>query len=420
MIVAILVIFIIGYFLISVEHAVNINKTATALIMAGLCWICYNIYVGDIHAVIPKLSHHLSDIAEIMLFLVGAMTIVELIDSHNGFQFIVDQLHIKRKRKLLWIVAFISFFLSAILDNLTSSIVMVSLLRKFIGKAEDRKFFAGIIIIAANAGGAFSPIGDVTTTMLWVTQRISTTEVIFRLFLPSLTCLLVPLTWLHFRIKGEITPPEQNILEEEKKIKGSLLMLILGTGILLAVPTFKTITHLPPYLGMLLGLGLIWLVADVIHKHEEQEDIQKLSANYALTRIDVPSILFFFGILASVAVLEEVHILSQFAEKLNTIVPSEKGVALILGIVSSIVDNVPLVAASMGMYSMQTYPMDSSFWHLIAYCAGTGGSLLIIGSAAGVTVMGMEKITFSWYLKNMSGLALMGYLAGMLVYILLF
>lgn len=416
----ILVIFIVGYFLISIEHSVGINKTATALIMAGVCWICYNIHVGDTSLVLPKLGHHLSDIAEIMLFLVGAMTIVELIDSHNGFQFIVNQLHIKSKRKLLWVVAFISFFLSAILDNLTASIVMVSLLRKFIGEASDRKFFAGIIIIAANAGGAFSPIGDVTTTMLWVSHRISTTEVILRLFLPSLVCLLVPLTWLHFRVKGEITPPEQSVLEEEKKIKGSLFMLIFGTCILLAVPTFKTITHLPPYLGMLFGLGLIWLVADVIHKHEEQEDVQKLSANYALTRIDVPSILFFFGILASVAVLEEIHILSQFAQGLNAVIPSEEGVALILGVVSSVVDNVPLVAASMGMYSMTTYPMDSSFWHLIAYCAGTGGSLLIIGSAAGVTVMGMEKITFSWYLKNMSGLALMGYLAGILVYILLF
>jgi Na+/H+ antiporter NhaD/arsenite permease-like protein len=217
-----------------------------------------------------------------------------------------------------------------------------------------------------------------------------------------------------------MTPPEQNILEEEKKIKGSLPMLILGTCILLAVPTFKTITHLPPYLGMLFGLGIIWVVADIIHRHEEQEEVQKLSANYALTRIDVPSILFFFGILASVAVLEEIHVLSQFAAGLNKIIPSEKGVALVLGIVSSVVDNVPLVAASMGMYSIQTYPMDSSFWHLIAYCAGTGGSLLIIGSAAGVTVMGMEKITFSWYLRNMSGLALMGYLAGIMVYMLLF
>jgi len=420
MIIAILAIFVIGYLLISIEHSVGINKSATALIMAGVCWICYNVHVGDVNMVLPKLSHHLSDIAEIMLFLVGAMTIVELIDSHNGFQFIVEQLHIKSKRKLLWIVAFISFFLSAILDNLTTSIVMVSLLRKFIGEAEDRKFFAGIIIIAANAGGAFSPIGDVTTTMLWVSQRISTTEVIFRLFIPSLVCLLVPLIWLNFRVKGDITPPEQNILEEEKKIKGSLPMLILGTCILLAVPTFKTITHLPPYLGMLFGLGIIWVAADIIHRHEEQEEVQKLSANYALTRIDVPSILFFFGILASVAVLEEIHVLSQFAEGLNKIIPSEKGVALVLGIVSSVVDNVPLVAASMGMYSIQTYPMDSSFWHLIAYCAGTGGSLLIIGSAPGVTVMGMEKITFSWYLRNMSGLALMGYLAGIMVYMLLF
>lgn len=420
MILVILIVFIVGYLLISIEHSIGINKTATALIMAGICWVCYNVYVGDFNAVLPKLSHHLSEIAEIMLFLVGAMTIVELIDSHNGFQFIVNQLHIKSKRKLLWAVAFISFFLSAILDNLTTSIVMVSLLRKFIGQAEDRKFFAGIVIIASNAGGAFSPIGDVTTTMLWVSHRISTSKIIIHLFLPSLVCLLLPLTWLHFRIKGEITPPEQSVLEEEKKIKGSLLMLIMGTSTLLAVPAFKTITHLPPYLGILFGLGLIWLVADIIHKHEAQEDVKKLSANYALTRIDVPSILFFFGILASVAVLEEVHILSQFAKDLNNLIPSEKGVALILGVVSSIVDNVPLVAASMGMYSMEVYPMDSSFWHLIAYCAGTGGSLLIIGSAAGVTVMGMEKITFSWYLKNMSGLALMGYLGGMLTYILLF
>ncbi|MDW8302320.1 MAG: sodium:proton antiporter NhaD [Bacteroidia bacterium] len=406
--------------LISIEHVIGVNKTATALVMAGITWIIYNIHIGDVQTVIDKLSHHLSNIAEIMLFLVGAMTIVELIDSHNGFQFIVNRLRIKSKRKLLWAVAFISFILSAILDNLTTSIVMVSLLRKFIGQAEDRKFFAGIIIIAANAGGAFSPIGDVTTTMLWVAQRISTTEVILRLFLPSLVCLLVPLIWLHFKVKGDITPPEKSVLEEERKIKGSLLMLILGTGLLLAVPTFKTLTHLPPYLGMLLGLGIIWLVADIIHKHEEHEDVQRLSANYALTRIDVPSILFFFGILASVAVLEEIHVLNQFATNLNEVIPSERGIAFVLGIVSSIVDNVPLVAASMGMYSLQAYPMDSSFWHLIAYCAGTGGSLLIIGSAAGVTVMGMEKITFSWYLKNITGLALIGYLAGMVTYILLF
>ncbi|MCS7027677.1 MAG: sodium:proton antiporter NhaD [Bacteroidia bacterium] len=420
MVTAIVITFLVGYLLISIEHSIGVNKSATALVMAGLSWIGYNLYLDDIHAVLSQLEHHLASIAEIMLFLVGAMTIVELIDAHNGFQFIANHLRIKSKRKLLWAVGFISFILSAILDNLTTSIVMVSLLRKFIGQAEDRKFFAGIIIIAANAGGAFSPIGDVTTTMLWVSQRISTTEVIIRLFLPSVVCLLVPLIWLHFKVKGSVTPPEKSILEEEKKIKGSLLMLVLGTGILISVPIFKTVTHLPPYLGMLLGLGIIWLAADVIHKHESQEEMHRLSAHYALTRIDVPSILFFFGILASVAVLEEVHVLSQFAHQLNQFIPSEKGVALALGIVSSIVDNVPLVAASMGMYPLQTYPMDSSFWHLIAYCAGTGGSLLIIGSAAGVTVMGMEKITFSWYLKNITLLALAGYLAGIVVYVLLY
>ena len=444
----IVAIFVLGYLAIALEHPIKINKTASALITGVLCWTLFaldtpntalleshhftsfvqglknsvNLSDGEIYRgfIQTELSHNLGQIASILFFLMGAMTIVELVDAHQGFRFITDRIKTKDVRKLLWIICCVTFFLSAILDNLTTAIVMVSLIRKLIQEKEKRLFFAGMIIIAANAGGAWSPIGDVTTTMLWIGGQISSIAIIKSLLAPSLICLLVPLIYLSFRLKGNLQEDPQSVKrKDEVSVKGGKTMLFIGIGSLISVPIFKTITHLPPYMGILLGLGVLWVASELINPHLDEFEKKKYSAASALSRIDVPSILFFMGILLAVGALESMLTLHHFAEYLGKMLGDNRIIITLIGVVSAIVDNVPLVAACMGMYSLDTYPMDSMIWEYLAYCAGTGGSLLVIGSAAGVAVMGMEKMDFIWYLKKISFLALIGYLGGAFVYLLI-
>lgn len=413
--------FIIGYAAIAFEHQLKINKTASALLVGTLCWTLYVFDNQDITSFQEQLSHHLSGIAEILFFLLGAMTIVELIDAHQGFKLITDQISSKKSVTLLWTISLIAFFLSAILDNLTTSIVMVSLLRKIITNAEQRKFFAGIVIIAANAGGAWSPIGDVTTTMLWIGGQISATSIMKQLFLPSFVSLAIPLAYLSFKMKGQMIDSqavsEDNFAETTPKERN--IMFWVGIGTLLFVPIFKTITHLPPYMGMMLGLGVVWVVGEILHSEKDEEERKPLTASYALSRIDSSSILFFLGILLAISCLESSNLLHDLAESMNKSIGNQDVIVLLIGLASAIVDNVPLVAATMGMYDLSTFPTDHKIWEFLAYCAGTGGSILIIGSAAGVAVMGMEKIDFMWYLKRISLLALLGYFAGAAVYLFL-
>jgi len=407
------VIFVIGYVAIALEHPIKINKTATALLTGVLCWTIYAL--GSTESVGSDLSHHLGEIAAILFFLLGAMTIVELIDAYEGFRLITDKIQTTNPKVLLWTVCCIAFFLSAILDNLTTAIVMVSLIRKLVNDRQMRLMFAGMIVIAANAGGAWSPIGDVTTTMLWIGGQISTIAIIKSLFLPSIVSLIVPLTILTFTIKGTLdkTP------NDEPVARGSKLMLVLGVGALIFVPVFKTITGLPPYIGMMLGLAVVWIVSEIINPHADEALRKPYSAGGALARIDTSSLLFFLGILLAVGALESMELLSHFSAWLDHTIKSQSVIITLIGVLSAIVDNVPLVAASMGMYNLADFPMDHFIWEYLAYCAGTGGSILIIGSAAGVAVMGMEKIDFIWYLKKISLIALLGYLAGCGTYLLL-
>ena len=421
MLTALVVVFVVAYAAITLEHTIKINKSASALVGAGLLWTIYAVNTGDAHLVGEHLSESLISTAQIVFFLMGAMAIVEVVDAHNGFEVITSRINTTQLSRLMWLVGLVTFFLSAILDNLTTTIVMVSLMKKLLDKREDRLFFAGIVVIAANAGGAWSPIGDVTTTMLWIGGQITPTEIIKGLFLPSLVNLLVPLLVTSFLLKGQVVvPPAAPVAELSSTIISSFerkLMFFLGLGVLLAVPAFKTWTHLPPFMGVLFGLGILWLVGDLAHNKKDDEDKAHLSLTHALTRIDMPSIVFFVGILLSVATLEHTHILSDLATSLDLAVGRQDVIVMIIGVVSAIVDNVPLVAAAMGMYSLGQYPTDSFLWEFLAYCAGTGGSILIIGSAAGVAAMGLEKIDFVWYLKKISGLALLGYFAGAVVYI---
>jgi Na+/H+ antiporter NhaD/arsenite permease-like protein len=362
----------------------------------------------------------MGELSGILFFLLGAMTIVELIDVHDGFNIITNRIRQTNRKKLLWIISFITFFLSPLLDNLTTTIVMVSLLRKLIDEADDRLVFIGMVVIASNAGGAWSPIGDVTTTMLWIGGQITALNIILQVFLPSLVCLLVPLLVLTFQLKGEITRPA--VVENEKfsdlTKKQQTIVLFSGILILILVPVFKTITHLPPYMGILIGLGVLWIITEVMHGNKPDNEKNFLSVSHALRKIDTPSILFFLGILLSIAALQSTGILSSIAGKISTTIGNEKLIVLSIGLLSSIVDNVPLVAASQGMYDLSQYPTDHYFWEFLAYCTGTGGSILIIGSAAGVAAMGMEKINFFWYLKKISLLALLGYFAGAGIFIL--
>ncbi|WP_405048244.1 MULTISPECIES: sodium:proton antiporter NhaD [unclassified Rubrivivax] len=418
---ALVLVFVAAYAAIALEHPLKINKSASALLGAGLLWTIYAMATADHPRVSAELGESLMGTAQIVFFLMGAMTIVEVVDAHDGFEVITERIRTKTLPSLLWLVGIVTFFLSAILDNLTTTIVMVSLMRKLLARREDRLFFAGIIVIAANAGGAWTPIGDVTTTMLWIGGQITALSIMQAVFLPSVVSLLVPLAITAFALRGKpvVAPAEVDrgdgvrTTASERK-----LMLFLGLGILVAVPVFKTLTHLPPFMGILFGLGLLWLVGDLIHRHKEDEYKERFTLAAALSRIDMSSLVFFIGILLAVATLEHTHILGGIAEWLDREVGRLDVIILLIGLVSAVVDNVPLVAAAMGMYDMAVYPADHFIWEFLAYCAGTGGSILIIGSAAGVAAMGLEKIDFFWYVRKISGLALVGYLAGAAVYLL--
>ncbi|GBU08477.1 sodium:proton antiporter [Bacteroidales bacterium] len=436
-----IIVFVIGYACIALEHPLQINKSATALILGAVMWVLLSMgdpstmpIFSDFQQYLQTnpngnfaswLSHaplleHLGEISEILFFLIGAMTIVELIDSYDGFSIITNNINTTKKTSLLWIIALLSFFMSAILDNLTTSIVMVALLRKLILDKEDRWFYAGMVIVAANAGGAWSPIGDVTTIMLWIAGKVSAQNIIVMTFLSSLVSLLVPLLILSLTMKGNVRRPEG--IKGGKEVclskSESKFILFLGVGTLLFVPVFKSITHLPPYLGMLLGLGFMWLVTEILNRKRDEEDQIDLGVSNILKKIDMPSMLFFLGILMAVAAMQTGGQLFALSQSLETIPLEEPNkyyvITSIIGVLSSIVDNVPLVAGAMGMYD---FPMDHYFWEFLAYAAGTGGSILIIGSAAGVAVMGMEKIDFIWYLKKISLLAFIGYAAGCGTYI---
>jgi NhaD family Na+/H+ antiporter len=417
----VIVVFVVGYIAIAMEHPIKINKTASALLTGVLCWTLYALSAHDPAKVGGELSHHLANVSEILFFLMGAMTIVELVDAYQGFSLITDRINTKNPKILLWLICFVTFFLSSILDNLTTSIVMISLIRKLIPNKEMRMFFAGMIIIAANAGGAWTPIGDVTTTMLWIGGQISTVNIMKVLFVPSIMCLFVPLVYLSFTLKGELGEhrhtAHMHTHSDEEKPKGSTVMLLLGVGALIFVPIFKTVTHLPPYIGMLMGLGFLWVVSELINPHADEAARKPYTAAGALSRIDSSSVLFFLGILLAVGALESMEILHHFASTLDAALGDNRIIVTFIGLLSAVVDNVPLVAASMGMYSLETYPMDHLIWEYLAYCAGTGGSILIIGSAAGVAVMGMEKIDFIWYLKKISLIAMLGYFAGAACYL---
>ncbi len=420
MLTALVIVFVLAYAAIALEHPIKINKSASALIGAGLLWTIYAMSSGNATLIGQQLGESLMGTAQVVFFLMGAMTIVEVVDAHNGFEVITSRISTKKLSTLMWMVGFVAFFLSSILDNLTTTIVMVSLMKKLLEKREDRLFFAGIIIIAANAGGAWTPIGDVTTTMLWIGGQITTLAIMKSLFIPSMINLLVPLTVTSFVLKGiPVLAPVRS--DDARGIATSdnerNVMFFLGLGILVLVPVFKTVTNLPPFLGILFGLGILWLVGDLLHRNKPDDDKEHLTLAHALSRIDMGSIVFFIGILLSVSILEHTHILKSLAQWLDQSVGRQDLIVMIIGLVSAVVDNVPLVAASMGMYSLTQYPADSFLWEFMAYCAGTGGSILIIGSAAGVAAMGLEKIDFFWYMRRISGLALIGYLGGALFYI---
>lgn len=442
--IAICVVFCLGYLAIATEHNIHIDKTASAILTGVICWTIYILNaqalvdVGAIPAwfmeehgskALPELlntwvGHHqllhfLGEISSILFFLLGAMTIVELVDSYGGFQLITKRINSQSTVKLLWIIGFIAFFLSAALDNLTTTIVMISLVRKLIKDQADRWFFAGIIVVAANAGGAWSPIGDVTTTMLWIGGQITTVNIIHSVFLPSLVCLGIPLLYLTFRLKGKtISAPKVETDGDAPEVtpRQRSIIFAFGMGGLLFVPVFKTVTHLPPFMGMLLSLSVVWIISELMHKDRDQAMDSGLHILKVLKRIDTPSVLFFLGILIAVASLEATGILSSVAAGLDEKVGNINAIVFLIGLLSAVVDNVPLVAAAMGMYDLQTYPIDAPMWEYLAFAAGTGGSCLIIGSAAGVAAMGMERINFFWYAKNIGGLALMGYVAGSATY----
>jgi Na+/H+ antiporter NhaD/arsenite permease-like protein len=370
-----------------------------------------------------QLGESLMSTAQIVFFLMGAMAIVEVVDAHNGFEILTSRIKTRSLSGLMWLVGLVTFFLSSVLDNLTTAIVMVSLMKKLLDQREDRLFFAGAIVIASNAGGAWSPIGDVTTTMLWIGGQITALEIMKGVFAASMVSLLVPLAAMAYVVRGrEVNAPAARApadLTDTPAFERNL-MFFLGLGILVAVPVFKALTHLPPFMGILLGLGLLWLVGDVVHRDKPDEAKAHLTLVSALTRIDMSAVLFFVGILLSVATLEHTQVLSSLAQWFDQTVGRQDVIVMIIGLVSAVVDNVPLVAASMGMYSLAQYPPDSFLWEFLAYCAGTGGSILIIGSAAGVAAMGLEKIDFVWYVKKISLWALLGYFAGAAAYILQF
>lgn len=478
-----LVIFVLGYTAIALEHPIKVDKSASALLIGALLWAVYALNAQEILAlnlspswlemkemahqimewispqmtsndfansawkettvlahhevafVKHELEHHLVEIAEILFFLFGAMTIVEIIDQHQGFKVITDKIRTTNQVKLLWILSILTFFMSAALDNLTTTIVMVALLRKLISDKKMRWFFASMVVLAANAGGAWSPIGDVTTIMLWIGGQVTAGKIIAHVFLPSLATMVVPLIILSFTMKGKVTRPEvDSNAKEYTTNKERVGILILGVSALLFVPVFKTVTHLPPYVGMLFGLGTMWFTTEVMHRKKAPESKRKLVVLNILQKVDTPTLFFFLGILSAVAALQSAGHLAILSGFLDDKLGNIYLINLAIGVLSSIVDNVPLVAGAMGMYPIHTadsiqlltdpaaleyakfFFQDGAFWEFLAYCAGTGGSILIIGSAAGVAAMGMEKIDFIWYFKKISLLALIGYIAGAVVF----
>ncbi len=414
---SLIILFLTGYTGIALEHPLRINKTATSLLLAVACWVTLSFGVQGAEQTLASLSENLSDVAQILFYLLGAMTIVEIIDAHKGFAVIVKLVHTHNRLTLLWLVGLVTFLISSILDNLTTSIVMVSILRKLVIDKQDRMLFASSVIIAANAGGAWTPIGDVTTTMLWIGGRISSWNIIKQLLLPSLTCLIVPLTIQSFFVRGQLVSNGIDINEKAATEPGGLLIFLLGVFALIFVPIFKTLTHLPPFMGILLGVGALWGVTDLLH--QGKADRVHLRMSSALSRVDISSVLFFLGILLAVGALQERGVLAALAHTMDQAFSSKPLIIYIIGLLSAVVDNVPLVAAGMGMWDMSAFPMDNSLWEMLAYCSGTGGSILIIGSVAGVVVMGMEKIDYLWYMRRISLSALAGYTAGFLVYIAL-
>ena len=451
MFVLMVIVFVIGYTAIAFEHPIKVDKAASALLIGVLTWTIYLIGAEDIISpdnahylkwldhheggsivdfiIHGEIGHHLDEIAQILFFLLGAMTIVELIDAHEGFAVITDRINTDNRVKLIWIISILTFFFSAALDNLTTSIVMVALIRKLLKERNERWFFGGIIILAANSGGAWSPIGDVTTIMLWIDGQVTAANIITSIFIPSLVCMLVPLLYLSYAKKGTVVRALGRMDIEHMKNPTTAfernLVFFMGVAGLLFVPIFKTVTHLPPFMGMMLSLGILWVTTEILHRKKNIEDKSGLSVIGVLQKVDVSTVYFFLGILLAVGSLQSAGHLGILATWLNGAIGHIYGINVIIGALSAIVDNVPLVAGAMGMYELGplveglSYPVDHEFWEFLAYCAGTGGSMLIIGSAAGVAVMGMEKIDFIWYLKNITILAAMGYLAGAVTYILM-
>ncbi len=430
--IAIVVVFVIGYACIALEALTKVNKAAIALLMCVCCWTLLMFAPGSyypeiasdsvIHHIAEVIEHHLGDAAGTLFFLMGAMTIVEIVDSNGGFNFVRDALKTRSKRKLLWRMAFMTFFLSAILDNLTTSIVMIMVLRKLVQSREERLIYAGAIILSANSGGAFSPIGDVTTIMLWIKGVITTQGVLTEIFIPSLISMLIPVAILSLSLKGKFDKSQnlaKSSVSQFTKTQRNIIFW-LGVGGLIFVPIFKTLTHLPPFMGILLVLGILWTTTEIFHYNTSEDDTMAKRVSDIMTKIDLSTIMFFLGILMAVAVLQEVGVLTMLGKTLDeTFQGNHYLVTGIIGVLSSIVDNVPLVAGCMGMYPVQAagdLAVDGIFWQLLAYCAGVGGSILIIGSAAGVVVMGLEKITFGWYLKKISWVVFIGYIAGIFSY----
>ncbi len=414
----IIIIFVLGYIAIALEHPLKLNKAASALITGVLCWTIYIIQSDSAETAGEELLHHMGEISSILFFLLGAMTVVELIDSHNGFDIIKEKITTTSKSRLLLTVTFITFFLSALLDNLTTAIVMTSLCARLLKEKEDRLWFAGMIVIAANAGGAWSPLGDVTTTMLWIGGQITALNIMKELILPSIAVCILPALIIAFRFRGKKIDAVQMPVRTEKEKREGKIVLFAGIGFLIFVPIFKTLTHLPPFMGMLLALGLMWVITTIIHKGKETGLAQKYSVTHALQKVDSPSILFFLGILLAVSALQSFGLLEEMANGLNGTLKNDYLIGSALGLLSAVVDNVPLVAASQGMYHLSVYPTDHHFWEFLALTTGTGGSAIIIGSAAGVAVMGIEKVEFMWYLKKISWLALIGFAAGIAVFLI--
>lgn len=412
-----IIIFILGYLAIAFEHPLKLNKAASALITGVFCWTVYILNNESHELVSSELLGHLGEISSILFFLLGAMTIVELIDSHNGFDIITQQITTVSKKRLLIIVSILTFFLSALLDNLTTAIVMTSLCAKILTVRKDKLWFAGMIIIAANAGGVWSPLGDVSTTMLWIGGQITALSIMRQLILPSIVVCLIPMMIIAYRFKGKEFAKLDNPVTTLKQKKDGKIILIAGIGFLIFVPLFKTITHLPPFMGMMLALGFMWVITTFMYKNKKHDEVRDLTLASALQKIDTPSILFFLGILLAVSALESFGLLKQLANILTNSLQNDYLIGTSLGLLSAVLDNVPLVAATQGMYDLNTYPTDHPFWTFLALTTGTGGSAIILGSAAGVAVMGIQHVNFIWYLKKISWIALVGFAAGILVFL---